>query len=250
MSNEREEKMMRRRPFIRLAPLLATASLVALPAVAQATPHYYVDGVKAAEGKMFPSISWGTLTLVERNPERSPPLSCENAVLGEYKNPTGGDAGEAVTDNVATANCADTECPEEDGLEPQVHSENLPWGGGLVESAANILLETKKTELVVGCYDTHTSTLAGSPTICTGGSDPELKNGAGTLSQGASKILFTGQSDKLECVVAGAEEGAIPSEGITEKSLNTMAYGSPVPTKKVNPLTTNTGQATLEAKNP
>lgn len=45
-------------------------------------PHWYVDGVKAAEGKAFPSISWGTLTFyppVVVNPG----LQCENAAIGD-----------------------------------------------------------------------------------------------------------------------------------------------------------------------
>ena len=231
-----------------LAPLLVTASFVVMPAVAQAVPHYYVAGVKAAEGKTFPDISWGTLTLANSNPAIQP-LSCENAVLGEYKNPTGGGAGEGVTDNFATTNCADVECPEESGVELQVHSSGLPWSGGLIESGTKILVETKSATVTVGCYVAHTETLVAAPTVCTGNSDPEAKNGSGTLSQSVSKILFTGQSDKLACTTV-TEEGEVKTEGITEKQLATMAYGSPVPTKKVNPLTTNTSQATLETKNP
>jgi hypothetical protein len=49
-------------------------------------------------------------------------LSCEIAAIGEYKNPTGGAVGEGVTDNFATTNCSDVACPEESGLEVQLHS--------------------------------------------------------------------------------------------------------------------------------
>ena len=186
---------------------------------------------------------------VGEEPSAVQPFTCEKAILGEYKNPTGGGAGEAVTDNFATTNCADVECPEEDGLELQVHSSGLPWSGGLVESGTEILLETKAATFTVGCYVAHTETLVAAPTVCTGNSDPETKNGSGTLSQSVSKVLFTGQSDKLACTTV-TEGGEVNTECITEKSLNTMAYGSPVPTKKVNPLTTNASQATLETKNP
>ena len=54
---------MSKKLLIGLAPVLATAAFVVMPAVAQALPHYYVDGTKAAEGKLFPDLSWGTLTL-------------------------------------------------------------------------------------------------------------------------------------------------------------------------------------------
>jgi hypothetical protein len=231
-----------------LAPMLATAAFVAMPAVAQATPHYYVAGTKAAEGKTFPSVAWGTLTLANSNPVIQP-LSCMNAVLGEYKNPTGGGAGEGVTDNFATTDCADVECPEESGLELQVHSENLPWSAILVESGTKELVETKAATVVVGCFVAHTSTLVAAPTVCKGNSDPEAKNGSGNVSQVVSKINFTGMAEKLECSTT-TEAGEVKSEGITEKQLNTMAYGSPVPTKKVNPLTANTAQGTLEIKSP
>jgi hypothetical protein len=241
---------MSKKLLIGLAPLLVTAAFVVMPTMAQAaTPHYYVAGVKAKEGTTFPSISWGTLTLANSNPAISP-LSCENAVIGDYKNPTGGGPGEAETDNFATTDCADVECPEEEGLELQVHSEGLPWDGGLLGTeTGKDLLETKNAIVVVGCYVAHTSTLVAAPTTCKGNSDPSLTNGTGNLSQTVSTVLFTGQSDKLECVSV-TESGEVKTEGITEKSLKTMAYGSPVPTKKVEPETANTAQATLETRNP
>jgi len=237
---------MSKKLLIGLAPMLATAAFVVMPTVAQAAPHYYVAKVIAPAGKTFPSIAWGTLTLANSNPAIQP-LSCENAIIGDYTNPTGGGAGEGETDNFATIDCADIECPEESGVELQVHSEALPWASLLVESGTKILLETKSATVVVGCYVAHTSTLVAAPTTCKGASDPELINGSGNLSQVASKTNFTGQSDKLECVtiVEGAE---VKSEGITEKSVNDEAYGGPVPTKKLGIETANTSGGTLEAR--
>jgi len=240
-----ETTTMSKKLLIGLAPMLATAAFVVMPAVAQATPHYYVSGVKAAEGKTFPSLAWGTLTLANSNPAIQP-LSCENAVIGDYINPTGGGAGEGETDNFATIDCADKECPEESGVELQVHSEALPWASLLVEVPGpplKELVETKAADVLVGCFVAHTSTLVAPPTICKGNSNPEAKNGSGNLSQIVSKINFTGMSDKLEC----STEGVI-TEGITEKQLNTMAYGSPLPTKVLGVETVNTGQGTLEIK--
>lgn len=235
---------MSKKLLIGLAPVLATAAFVVMPAVAQATPHYYVVGVKAAEGKTFPSIAWGTLTLASSNPAIQP-LSCENAVIGDYINPTGGGAGEGETDQFATIDCADTECPEESGVELQVHSEGLPWASLLVESGTKELVETKAATVVVGCFVAHTSTPVAPPTVCKGNSNPEAKNGSGTVSQTVSKVIFTGQTDKLECSTEG-----VLTEGITEKQLNTMAYGTPLPAKKLGIETANTTQGTLEIKSP
>ena len=59
------------------------------------------------------------------------------------------------------------------------------------------------------------------------------------------KFNFTGAPDKLSCITEGVE-----TKGLTEKSLSTMAYGKPLPTKVLGGETTNTQQATLETKNP
>ena len=239
---------MSKKLLIGLAPVLATAAFVVMPAVAQAVPHYYVVGQKAAEGKIFPDLAWGTLSLSEEGWPLAE-VTCENAVIGDYENPTGGGAGEGETDLFATTDCADTECPEEEGLELQVHSEKLPWESILVESGTKILVETKAADAVIGCYVAHTSTNAASLTTCTGNLDPEAVNGKGTLSQTASKIFFTGQSDKLSCVTEGEGQG-VETKALMEKSLSMMAYGKPLPTKVLDSETTNTQQATLETKNP
>ncbi len=221
-------------------PTLSFTTPAPLPPV-----QWYVDGIKAPEGKTYPSVSWGTLSLSNSNNALTP-LSCENAAIGEYKNPTGGGAGEGETDLFATTNCADTECPEEEGLELQIHSEDLPWPNVLVESGYENLLETKGVEQIVGCYVAHTSELVAESTLCTGSWDPHLENGvAGQFS--ASKIIFTGQTDRLACTT---EPGGVMSEGRTEKTLKTATYGT-VPTKKVDIETSNAkGFELLEVKNP
>ena len=239
---------MHKKLLISLAPMLATVSLVVMPPVAQAVPHWYVDGVKAAEGKTYPDLSWGTLTFANSNPAIRP-LSCENASIGDYKNPTGGGAGEGATTMFAATDCVDSECPEEDGLELQMHYSGGPGQSGLVESGGKNLVEFKAATVTVGCYLADSETLVATPTTCQGNSDPEFKNGSGNLSQVASKVLFTGESDRSACTTV-TEQGEVQTEGITEKSLDSMAYGSPVPTKKVGPLTSNMSQATLEVKNP
>jgi hypothetical protein len=157
-----------------------------------------------------------------------------------------------VPDNFAMTNCSDVECPEESGLELQMHSEGLPWASILVESGTKELVETRGATVVLGCYLTDTSTLESGTTTCSGNWNPEAKNGTGNVAQVASTLLFTGMTDRLECSTGSAEpepgESGFKTEGIPEKQLSMMAYGSPVPTKKVNPLTTNTKQGTLESK--
>ena len=224
---------MSKKLLLAVAPVLATAAFVVMPAVAQAAPHYYAQNVEAKAGLTYASISWGDLTLANSNKALAP-LTCENAIVGDYSNPTGGGAGEGETDNFSTTDCADTECPEEEGVELQVHSEGLPWASKLVESGSNILLETPSATVLVGCYVAHTSELVAEPTLCTGASDPLTEPGSpGQFGQ--SKTNFTGQSDHLACTT---EPGGVKTEGITEKSLKTGTYGA-VPTKKVDIETSN-----------
>ena len=132
----------------------------------------------------------------------------------------------------------------------QMHFQGLPWPSILVESGAKNLLETNGATVVVGCYVANTDSLVAPATTCKGNSDPEFINGSGNLSQVASKVHFTGQSDRLECEGETiTERGKVKyeDEGITEQSLNTMAYGEvPAGGKQ----TSDTGQATLEVKNP
>ena len=225
---------MRNKLLISLAPVLATAAFVVMPAVAQAAaPHYYAQGVEAKAGLTYASISWGDLTLANSNHTLAP-LNCENAIIGDYSNPSGGGAGEGETDNFSTTDCADTECPEEEGVEFQIHSEFLPWASKLVESGSNILLETPSASFLMGCYVAHTSELVAEPTLCTGASDPLTEPGSpGQFSE--SKVNFTGQSDHLACTT---EPGGVKTEGITEKAFRTGTYGT-VPTKKVDIETSN-----------
>ncbi len=233
---------MGRKRLTGLPPVLATAAFLVMPAVAQATPYWYSDGVKLPEGKTYPTLSWGTLMIFLS--EKTPAWSCENVAIGDVENPTGGGAGEGETDQFATTDCAWSECPEEDGVELQAHAEGLPWPNVLVESGTQNRVETNGGGVEWGCYAAHTNELERPPWYCHGSSDPLFEDGSpGQFTE--SKLTFTGESDKLEC-----EDEETKFEQITEKQLHVMTYGS-VPAKKVNIETSNAKAAeTLEVKDP
>ncbi len=135
---------MNKKLLLSLAPVLATAAFLVMPAVAQATPYWYSDGVKLPEGKTYPTLSWGTLKF-ESSIRTLLPWSCETVAIGDVENPTGGGAGEGETDQFAGTDCVDPECFEEDGLEFRMNSEDLPWPSLLFESGSNFGLETRGT---------------------------------------------------------------------------------------------------------
>jgi len=85
-----------------LLSAIVTTAVIAVPASAAGSPHWYVDGIKAPEGEVFPSISWGTLNLSSDPDALPPPLLCENASIGHYENPTDGGAGEGATETFTT----------------------------------------------------------------------------------------------------------------------------------------------------
>ena len=76
----------------------------------QLIPHYYKNGVLAAEGEKVTIVSWGKLTL-EPLPGGGGFTTCENLAGGYVENPVGGGAGIGATLRFATYNCTDTECP-------------------------------------------------------------------------------------------------------------------------------------------
>jgi hypothetical protein len=126
---------MSKKLLISLAPLVATVAFAVTPGVAQASPHWYKNGVLIPAGTAVPTLSWGTLTLAAGTTS----VSCQNAALAYSENPTGGGAGESETDNFATSNCtvSSGECKAAEGTEIQVTPESLPWGAVLEEGTFN-----------------------------------------------------------------------------------------------------------------
>src|ERR1700730_13683617 len=152
---------MNRKFIMRLAPLLAIAAFVALPAVAQATePHFYKSNSLVPQGEKIATISWGTLTLTPEPAEAGAPTVCENAAGGFVENPAGeappnGPAGVGQTQDFVSWNCTNAACPpgEQPGLGPRefvVGSETLPWSLKLIEETG-IRTEATGVRVTLGC---------------------------------------------------------------------------------------------------
>jgi hypothetical protein len=168
---------------ISLAPLVAIAAFVVMPAAAQAAaPHYFVSGAPLAAGDVKPVLAWGTLTLNAELPSKQGPSSCENASGGNVENPGGvaGPAGRGKTLDFASWNCTNPGCPPGEvefppgsskkvGKEfivfpgptvipPKVggySKESLPWPNELIESPtalpSKIRLKSEGVVVVLGC---------------------------------------------------------------------------------------------------
>lgn len=149
---------MSKKLFTGLAPLVAIAAFVVMPAAAQAVPHYFKSNALAAEGEKIPTVTWGKLTLAP-NPPVAANTTCENISGGFVENPTGGGAGIGQTTRFATYNCTNAECPAgEVEIAPGVKVEkefevvsnpnHLPWPNVLEEPEAGVI-RTNNTNVEV-----------------------------------------------------------------------------------------------------
>jgi len=222
---------MSKKLLMSLTPLLATVAFVAMPAMAQATPHYFTNGSEVTTPKAV--IGWGEL---EFKSEKKAAFNCQNVTAGDLENPGGGKgaAGAGLTEVFAPYDCVNPECPEGSGVELQVRAEALPWPNVLTEPVSGtIRIESKGVEFDILCgiigskaaTDTDDYELVAAPTVCTG-TTPGSHNGVsspkainnlagGNTSENAARVQFDVESGSFEC---GAEAG----KGVTRKTLKTQ----------------------------
>jgi hypothetical protein len=141
-----------------LAPVLAATAL-AMPAVVQASPHYYINGSSLPEGERVPVLQWGQLTF-EAEASTSV-LTCETVAGGFVENPTGGGPGNGQTTRFATW-CVDKECPPgeveieghnyEKQFEVIAPPQDLPWHNELIGPVGHTKLNSTGVIYTLGCY--------------------------------------------------------------------------------------------------
>ncbi len=100
---------MSKKLFISIAPLLAIAAFVVMPAAAQAALKWNVNGIPTAPGEHTSVIMWGGVTYhVAGGTE----FTCENAAIADVYNNASPPSGEVEA--FATADCESaTYCPGE-----------------------------------------------------------------------------------------------------------------------------------------
>jgi hypothetical protein len=232
---------------ISLAPLLVMATFALAPAVAQAVPHYFVNGALSPEGVKVQNMSYGALSLTSSG--GGAPVECLNVVGGYSENPAGGGAGVGETNGWAAFNCTDTECEagggkigvifENEATPGQTAGKGLNWPSVLTEvKLKTIRLKSSNVRVYTHCQfvkNARTEKPAGGPftgleevtsveynspgsTTCTTSgaavSEAKLENGSGL--EKPSKVNFdTPAFNSLEC-------GA--TKGITAKVEKVQGY--------------------------
>jgi hypothetical protein len=204
--------------------VLAIAAFAVAP-VAQAAPHYYVNGAKVKEGtaNTKTAIGWGTLTL--KGTKGGLPgnrITCHNAGAGTLFNPTGGGAGEGLVQVFATFQCEqEFVCPSgTTGV--AVTAEKLPWTNKLTEEVVEVIRqETTGVKVNIECFEGEIK-IASIPFVIGAtekGQRPKAVSGTSALHPGF--LEFGEGSGELEVEGSG---GTIT--GKTEGIGKTLGYNA------------------------
>ena len=146
--------------------LVAATALAMLANAAQAAPHYYVNGAKVKEGvaNTKTTVGWGTLTF--KGVKGGTPDSkviCHYVIAGTLFYPTGGMAGEGLTQAFASFQCEEefSVCPA-GTTSRRISANNLPWHVQLTEEVVGtIRQETLGFKVTLECFEAATRTATG-----------------------------------------------------------------------------------------
>jgi len=214
-----------------LALMVVLVVFAAIPAVSQAEPHYYRNGVLIPEGVKVPILEWGKLSWQD---EPKPFVqTCTNVTGGYVENPQGGGAGIGATEDFASYDCENEECPagliESEGKEYEKVFEisyppqSLPWASVLTEAeVGKIRTHMSGVALTLGCYATSLTRAEGERKTTSGPGETEVFPLAvfatcvttppeqeehelkpldenGTSAGSPSKLAFDARSGTLDC---------------------------------------------------
>jgi hypothetical protein len=152
-----------RKKLLILAPMFAVLAFMVATAVAEASPHYYVNNVKLAAGKKTDVVGWGTITLTTNAAPVGNALTCHNIAGGTITGTLEGTNGKGSTEQFAVYNCTQKkQCPKETdtaavvGVEAAAPTKSsLPWPSELREEGGGIRSATTEVEVIVNCIVTE-----------------------------------------------------------------------------------------------
>jgi hypothetical protein len=181
-----------------LIPLLALVAFAAIPAAAQALPHWYKKGVIIGSSPVT-VVTSGAFTVTTP----SLTVKCKLSDSEEIWNPASGGPGQDLMTSFTFAGCknkaSSAACPKNTA---EVLPNGLPWPSHLISSTSSptvIRDEIQKMRLIVRC-------LAGTvPFEYEGSLTPEVGNGAlifggpggGALLEGGINPLTLTGKDKM-----------------------------------------------------
>jgi hypothetical protein len=178
-----------------LAPLLAVMAFAAIPAAAQAVPHWYKKNVLLGSGPV-PVATNGALQLEALGTK----VTCKVKDSEEIWNPASGGPGEDLMTSFQLVKCKSS--PGNSACPPgnvQVLANGLPWPSVLVEEPGPVIRdEIKKVRLILRCIpgtvgDEFEGTL--SPEVV--GNVLVFGPGSGTLLDASLNPMTVAGKDKL-----------------------------------------------------
>jgi len=216
---------MSRKLWIGVTPLLATVAFAVLPVAAQATPHWFKNNVKMAEGTKALQVLSGKLTL-KTVVGGSGEVTCQNVVGAVVENPTGEGPGKDETQSFNPYSCVASTCP----LFAEVLAEKLPWPSELEETEVSVGVWrdlTSGVKVNVLCWESkaakelnESEARKGEPVtakplgnlVSVGANKPEVKHGTSCAHPGF--LEFDAGSGELEAegssgTVLGKTEGKL-----------------------------------------
>jgi len=141
---------MRRKLLLSLAPAVAMVALAVMPAISQASPHWYKNGVIVTKRTSVKTSGTLTFSLPAAGVE---PVTCTLKDAEKIENPAEGGPGIDEMTSFHLTKCGPSPCPlNTKGNRPAVTATalNTPWKTELVE-VPPIADEIKGMELEVSC---------------------------------------------------------------------------------------------------
>jgi hypothetical protein len=207
----------KKKAFMGVAPLFAVAAFVVAPAVAQAEPHWYANGVIIKEAEPVPVAVTGVINLtVKEEGKAEYTVKCKVAGKDTVVNPTGGGAGTDEFSEYTLSSCSvpPKVSPCAAGSALTVTSTTFPWASKLAPGAGKLNLDdiaVNGVEFKCGTTVLHTYAGTLTPRVVTsaktGGGVLAFGLGAGELTSGTAKAtpkgaqLLTGPAGKEKITV-------------------------------------------------
>ena len=229
-----------RKLFIGLSPLFAVAAFAVVPVAAQATGHYYSNGLKIAEGSKKTVMEWGTITWAGVKGGTLPNhMTCHHVLAGYVENPVGGGPGVGSTEVWVAYQCEQENlCPAGTTgrftAEKIVNNATPPavstgWPNVISEPSVGLWrVETSRLKLDLGCF------LATEPETRSGGERFVEIGGFGTETAGLlqkPEIHKGTNAGHPGGLVFGVGSGELQGEGAgealtwkTEGEVKTLGY--------------------------
>jgi len=233
-----------------LAPLAVITAFVVMPAMAQAAPHWYVNGALLKEGKVVEAVTWGEEKNLAQISEKGGEINCKGIDNEEIENPVGGGAGVDRVQADDFYQCKAPQCEavaeKETGQKGKAVAlvSNLPWNSTLEENPESATGLSDKVGEPFVAFGKPTPGMIVANIICSVPALGELVLAnalfEGELTPEAGGALNgTSASKPSKTRFAGATTGALHSElaglGVNTGLVKIMGYN---------------GQETITVKNP